>query len=167
MQLALSPWPESCVERAHFFEAMHCKDRCEEERTHDLNMSLEYGSGADDSFPCIVCSSKMYMISRGRMASWWECLRLQGYPVHRLGHLHLSQNQGMELAGNGFNAFVIPPLVAAAFILDPYIASTQITPAASSSLHPVPSSSEGESGEGSPLLMHDDEVESEESEETA
>ena len=76
MQLALSPWPESCAERAHFFEAMHCKDRCEEERTHDLNMSVEYASGANSSFPCIVCSSSMYMIERGRMASWWECMRL-------------------------------------------------------------------------------------------
>ena len=123
---------------------------CEVERTHDLNMSLEYGNGADDSFPCIVCSSNMYMINRGRMASWWECLRLQGYPVHRLDHLLLSQNQGMQLAGNAFNGFVIPPLVAAAFILDPDIASepcllsTQISPTASLSLNPVSSSSEGE-----------------------
>ena len=167
MKLALSPWPESITERAYFLKCVHAKTSKTGERTHDLNMSLEYGSGADESFPCIVCSSKMYMISRGRMASWWECLRLQGYPVHRLGHLLLSQNQGMELAGNAFNGFVIPPLVVAAFILDPDIVSTHITPAASLPLDPVASSSEGESGEGFRLLIPDDESESEESDETA
>ena len=148
MQLALSPWPESFVERAHFYQSLHSKNRCAEERTHDLNMSLEYGSGADSSFPCIVCSSSMYMIKRGRMASWWGCLRLQGYPVHRCGHLLLTQHQGMELAGNAFNGFVIPPLITAAFILDPDIASepllssTQIPPTASLSLDPASSGSE-------------------------
>ena len=160
MQLALSPWPESCAERAHFFEAMQFKDRCEEERTHDLNMSVQYASAANSSFPCIVCSSSIYMIERGRMASWWECMRLQGYPVHRLDHLFLSQHHGMELAGNAFNGFVIPPLITAAFILDPGIAiasiepvllSTQITPTASLSLHPVSSDSEQECGEESGL----------------
>ena len=116
-------------------------------------MSLEYSSGADYSFPCTVCSSSMYIIKRGRMASWWECLRLQGYPVHRLDHLLLTQHQGMELAGNAFNGFVIPPLITAAFILDPGIAiasielvllSTQIIPTASLSLHPVSPDSEHE-----------------------
>ena len=83
-------------------------------------------------------------------------MRLQGYLVHRLDHLFLSQHHGMELAGNAFNGFVIPPLITAAFILDPGIAiasiesvllSTQITPTASLSLHPVSSDSEQESGE--------------------
>ena len=93
------------------------------------------------------------MIERGRMASWGERMRPQGYLVHRLDHLFLSQHHGMELAGNAFNGFVIPPLITAAFILDPGIASepvllsTQITPTASLSLHPVSSDSEHECGE--------------------
>ena len=98
------------------------------------------------------------MIERGRMASWWECMRLQGCLVHRLDYLFLSQHHGMELAGNAFNGFVIPPLITAAFILDlgiaiasiePVLVSTQITPTASLSLHPASTDSEPQSGEES------------------
>ena len=57
MKLALSPWPESIGERVYFLKSLHSKAGKTGERTHDLNMSLEYGFGGDDSCPCIDCSS--------------------------------------------------------------------------------------------------------------
>ena len=89
------------------------------EVSHDINMTLGWSTPGWNIIVCILCSSMILLVLRKRILTYWEALRLQGFPVAILAISDPTQHKGMELAGNAFCAFVIQPLVTASIMYDP------------------------------------------------
>ena len=105
-------------EVAWYYVCLARRQAQEHEWVHDLNLSLGWNSTAKDSCPCATCLSTFLLTQRLRVISWWEAMRMQGWLVHRIDILALSQRTGMELAGNAFSGFVINPLLVASLAHD-------------------------------------------------
>ena len=107
-----SNFPRRMQEVCYYYEYLKAPRECPagSMSTHDINMSLTWGSTACDILVCIITSSVIWLTKRQRVLRGWEALRAQGFPAHLVKHDALTENKFIELAGNAFSGFVLTPL---------------------------------------------------------
>ena len=63
----------------------------------------------------------MLWLRRDRRLLWGpECLRMQGFPFHRIAHSRYSHQDFMTLSGNTFNGFAFAAFVMAVMCTVPF-----------------------------------------------
>ena len=66
-----------------FYQTHLHRDFPGHETVHDVNMSISWSGQAIKSFPCIVCSSTMWLRKERRQVNGVELLAVQGVPFHK------------------------------------------------------------------------------------
>eukprot|EP00959_Pyramimonas_sp_CCMP1952_P113300 2368113-Pyramimonas_sp.AAC.1 len=87
------------------------------ERVVDLNMKLDWQVNRQE-VPCIVCTSRPWLVTRRRDVTGAEALGLQGYQILDLKNedAMFTNPELLTLAGNAMSGFVLAVLLLAMFV---------------------------------------------------
>ncbi len=105
-----------CQELVYFLEQVHKAELtmgCE--FVADVNLSIQWCRARKREVPCIVSSSRMWALHRGRLLAGEELLALQGFSI-QVQHDYCdtwSHKQLVDLAGNAYNGAVLAAVVTA------------------------------------------------------